>query len=447
VRQLSENVILEHLSRVLTVETAMIAMLLQTLRHPDQADQPALEVFFDGEFPRLDLDLQVLPVYPALRQMLWHLHKIGALATAGKLGRQDMELLLDPETESDWFDLESLPFEPLETPAPGQWQAFLRLLTALRLNRFFPSATSLFQFLASDRATVDEALQELADLLPWNLEDLRFLAGPQALNLTVADTRNVGWLERIEAVLETARRASASAARIWDWSNLEGSFADRLVRARDIRHAAQAKLGDSQWAKAAEPAGRELRAARRDALQGYVIARFSAFSTPFDIYQRYLIDTEINPCFMTSRIKQAIASVQLFVQRIWLSMEGTLRFPFEVQKEVWEWMKNYRVWEANRKVFLYPENWLQSDFLDRKSPFFKELESELLQDAITQENSERAYRNYLAKLDGVARLEMAGMYAEGARLHVFARTQGEPPQYFYRVREAGGVWSALVSAR
>ncbi len=24
----------------------------------------------------------------------------------------------------------------------------------------------------------------------------------------------------------------------------------------------------------------------------------------------------------------------------------------------WEWRKNYRVWDANRKIFLYPENWI-----------------------------------------------------------------------------------------
>lgn len=25
----------------------------------------------------------------------------------------------------------------------------------------------------------------------------------------------------------------------------------------------------------------------------------------------------------------------------------------------WTWRRNYRVWEANRKVFAYPENWLE----------------------------------------------------------------------------------------
>jgi hypothetical protein len=27
----------------------------------------------------------------------------------------------------------------------------------------------------------------------------------------------------------------------------------------------------------------------------------------------------------------------------------------------WKWRKNYRVWDANRKVFLYPENWMEPE--------------------------------------------------------------------------------------
>jgi len=35
----------------------------------------------------------------------------------------------------------------------------------------------------------------------------------------------------------------------------------------------------------------------------------------------------------------------------------------------WEWMKNYRVWEANSKVFLYPANWIEPELRDDKSAF------------------------------------------------------------------------------
>jgi hypothetical protein len=27
----------------------------------------------------------------------------------------------------------------------------------------------------------------------------------------------------------------------------------------------------------------------------------------------------------------------------------------------WQWLRRYRVWEANRKVFLYPENSLEPE--------------------------------------------------------------------------------------
>src|SRR5882762_6898578 len=27
----------------------------------------------------------------------------------------------------------------------------------------------------------------------------------------------------------------------------------------------------------------------------------------------------------------------------------------------WQWRKNYRVWDANRGIFLYPENWIEPE--------------------------------------------------------------------------------------
>ena len=51
--------------------------------------------------------------------------------------------------------------------------------------------------------------------------------------------------------------------------------------------------------------------------------------------------------------------------------------------EQWKWMKNYRVWEANRKVFLFPENWIEAGLREDKSFLFTELENELLQNELT----------------------------------------------------------------
>ncbi len=32
----------------------------------------------------------------------------------------------------------------------------------------------------------------------------------------------------------------------------------------------------------------------------------------------------------------------------------------------WQWLKRYRVWDANRKIFVYPENWIEPEL--RSSP-------------------------------------------------------------------------------
>ena len=31
------------------------------------------------------------------------------------------------------------------------------------------------------------------------------------------------------------------------------------------------------------------------------------------------------------------------------------------EPKTWNWLKRYRVWEANRRVFLFPENWIEPE--------------------------------------------------------------------------------------
>ena len=54
-------------------------------------------------------------------------------------------------------------------------------------------------------------------------------------------------------------------------------------------------------------------------------------------------------------------------------------------------MKRYRVWQANREVFLWPENWLYPELRDDQSPFFQQMMSSLLQGDITDDAAASAY--------------------------------------------------------
>ena len=52
--------------------------------------------------------------------------------------------------------------------------------------------------------------------------------------------------------------------------------------------------------------------------------------------------------------------MQLFVQRCLMNLEPRVAAS-SINAQHWKWMNRYRVWEANRKVFLYPENWIEPE--------------------------------------------------------------------------------------
>ena len=219
--------------------------------------------------------------------------------------------------------------------------------------------------------------------------------------------------------------------------------------AQEVRNLLKSKYGNKEWLNVIQPISDRLRTKRRDALVAWLLANSNAgkWQSANDIYELLLIDVEMEPCMVTSRIKQAISSVQLYIDRCLMHLEkdkvGVI-IPGEAFSSQWHtWRKQYRVWEANRKIFLYPENWIEPDLRDDKSPFFKELESQLKQNEITEDTAKEALIAYLQKLDAVANLEMVGLFndEEINIVHVFGRTQNIPHEYFYRKQE-NSVWSA-----
>ncbi|MEJ7711903.1 MAG: neuraminidase-like domain-containing protein [Pyrinomonadaceae bacterium] len=237
------------------------------------------------------------------------------------------------------------------------------------------------------------------------------------------------------------KRLGASADQCLSWARRSPTGDD----ARELMSVVRAKYDAAQWLDVAKALRDSLRERQRSALVAYLVQTLGVRDAD-ELYERFLIDVEMSSCMMTTRIKQAISAVQLFIQRCLMNLESDVSLTPVEAKEWAQWRKWYRVWEANRKVLLYPENWIEPELRDDKSPFYKELESELLQSDVTMATAEDAFLHYLEKLDQVARLEIAGMYLQKEQsqpdvLHVFGRTYAIPYSYFYR-RQADKVWSA-----
>jgi hypothetical protein len=260
----------------------------------------------------------------------------------------------------------------------------------------------------------------------------------------LAGLKHFGQFSRVYDALSLIRQMGISANALIKATANEPTG----VIVRDFQSALRARFDAADWRDLVQPINDEMRGLQRDALVAYILHQMRSnpasehIDTPEKLFEYFLMDVQMEPCMQTSRIRHALSSAQLFIERCLMNLEPRVD-PGSVNADQWEWMKRYRVWEANRKVFLYPENWLEPELRDDKSPFFKEIESELLQSDITEEAARAAVLNYLSKLDEVAKLEPCGIHhvpADPAKRtseidHIIARAGGANRKYYYRRRE------------
>jgi hypothetical protein len=291
----------------------------------------------------------------------------------------------------------------------------------------------------------------------------------------VVGLRNVMSLSNVAAIaldqFDQAARMAATlgvdgdtfAALISDDYDILSHAADALIAA--IR----SRIADEQTLTAKlDELEQPIREAKRNALADYLLNSLAVklWSSFDDLYEYFLIDINAGGCETTSPVVAATMSAQLYVYRAIMNLEQdalaaddpkhfVLTMPPDAAEE-WDWRKNFRVWQANRKVYLWPENYLQPDLRDDKTPLFEEIEQELLQTGLSDQNVFDAYTKYLAGLTEVSSLAIAGAYHEyltaepekaNAKggvtdvLHLFGCTADDPPIYYYRTCQnliAGG---------
>jgi hypothetical protein len=205
------------------------------------------------------------------------------------------------------------------------------------------------------------------------------------------------------------------------------------------------KAGTSlrDWTEVARSLYNPVANALRDACVEYLIVNDPAgtqLQDPNDVYEHLLTDVQMDASTDTSKIVEAINSIQLFYHRALMRLEQVPDVVAGNLKRWWPWMKNYRIWEANRKVFLHPENYIRPELRTEKSPAFEALEEKLLQDEVTAITVRSGYQQYLESFHEIARLRIVGgyryAYDDGGSTYreVFMTgvSRTEPPVYYYR---------------
>ena len=415
-----------------------------------------------------------------VQTVLTRLYKSALICDALKLSRTDLPLLRKGATDDT--GLSGLDFNSLPVAAtnPAEVTTFAKLLTG------FEQLLALVQLRGIARGAGD-MLNHYAALnfaatttVPWtkaaanqvlitglNIKAQDVENAATQLHITTADQyRDPIVLKQLIELLVVLKQLDTTMEAVYSSSAPSlidpNGFASVSPNDRDAnaaRELLRAKYGESQWHDLIKPIADKLRERQRNALLDYLIAQSSlprvGDTNPLlltgprlrdanDVYEFYLIDVQTSSCLKTTRLLQATAAAQLFIQRLLLNLEHNLPLT-EDKRALWEWMHNYRVWEANRKVFLYPENWLLPELRDDKTSTFDKMESAFTEGEPSRELIRGALLGYVEDLGELAQINVIAMYADYrslpdesgknvviCTLYVIGRTADQPYQYHWR---------------
>jgi peptidoglycan hydrolase-like protein with peptidoglycan-binding domain len=375
------------------------------------------------------------------------LAKVLQLILGFGISEREVRYLLTHAADFDNLDLGKLPVSEIND-ATVLFQRFLRLANYALLKRDLASNTDDLVGVFETKK-LDEIHKRIGDLTRRDPNTIQ--ATVKALALNITDFANEQGLQRLWEGLQLIEKLGVPAEAVARWTNIVKSpktlaeEKQRIDIARDLKNTVKARYEPENWQRIAQPIFDNLRQRQRDALVAYILHRHG-FERIEQLFEYFLIDPGMEPVVQTSRIRLAISSIQIFIQRCLLNLEPKVH-PSVINSKQWQWMKRYRVWEANRKIFLFPENWLEPEFRDDKTNLFQELEGALLQGDVSNDLAEDAFFQYLKKLKELAKLDIVTMYCEEKpdppslnALHVIGRTSNTPHKYFYR-RYAHQMWT------
>jgi len=442
------------------LELVKIALKYAILKQPAPGTSFLSDILSDDAL--IDVDVtHTIPVLPAITsaafpdqyRALRLAHKLFPLVNSFKLENQDVEWFFKNNKDLGWFEWDSIPYQAAQVAISyAKYIAFAEMIDLLRQLTPVPNPADIehpisfftiaSMLLPTSGATRNQFVEAFSLLTGYAKEDVDAI---DAHLFPVFNLNNYKDTKAWKAVIDCAehlRKLGSTVAQVQSYINLVLTSVETQL----LRAALKARYDEDTWLSTLKEIMDAIRPQKRDALVAYLLAENPEVKTENDLYDYFLVDVEMESCMPSSRIVQAHGTIQLFVQRCLMGLEPKAAADVnnDVGWEQWKWMKNYRVWEANRKVFVYPENWIEAELRDDKSFLFTELENEIQQNELTEFTAEDALIRYLEKLDNIAFLEvMATWYQTDIKtMHVFARTKGgDPAIYYYRRFEKERYWT------
>lgn len=447
--------LLVRLGQTMALDSQVTAQFVSTWLHSNS--KLLLDVFLDKSLLLSSSATAITRVlYPTLFDGYTKLHKAAMVVNKFTLTVKQLGWLFNYKL---WLDLDNLPLQlvPAGTTTDlfAKWE---RLSTLTKLRDTFPGGEDALDRIFSlarqpgvSKQTVFDAIVKWTN---WNAADLESITGATGYKFTFPTAyEDEVALSKLVQYFTVLQKVGCSSADVAQLATPDATEPQSRIAVQTVK----SKYDQPTWETVSRPLRNILRDKQRQALVAYLLANPPSSGITWrndnDLFAYYLIDVDMGPCQLTSRIKQAVCSVQLFVQRCLMNLEPDVLADTEVEDEWLEWdswLKSQVISSANRQIYMNPENFLDPSLRDDKTPFFTDFENDLQQNNITNDLAETAFGNYLEKLHEVSRLKVLSYYHETENtgtgvqgvdnLHVFAVTRGTPRDVYCRVRRNANIW-------
>jgi len=452
-----------HTATSAALTNSVSAVILTTLQVPGTT-QTLLAVLGDPAFTSSAVPLAPVS-FPSQYLAVQLFDKVAVLVRGLQLVAADLTWLIANGPAYGGLDFTQLPVTSAQ--ATSSLANLLSTLLLIKLERLWNSAhaappSSAVQTLydvigavAAGGFSESQAQSALATITGWPAADIASFA--RALGLTYpANYLQPAAYDALRTLEAMAITAGASAMQLVAWAAVppDEPTAESLAAGTLGVLKAQQPSSDA-WVALAPTVMNPIRERRAAALQAWLIGQRDGSSNLIygdtnGLFDYFLIDTQMSSCQVTSRVVQAYIAVQIFVERCLMNLEAPAINVDPNQDETWNWwnwMSRYRIWEANREVFLYPENWLIESQRPNRTEIYQKLEQEVRQGESTTDYLETVVLNYIDRLDGLAHLLVTGTYQDPATgdIYVVARTQADPPVFYYRTySSANDTWNGWI---
>ncbi|ECU0370257.1 hypothetical protein DHU24_18765 [Salmonella enterica] len=194
----------------------------------------------------------------------------------------------------------------------------------------------------------------------------------------------------------------------------------------------------------------ELNQGYRSALLAYYIGQYAPNSgdatlsnmikTSDDVYEYLLIDPLVTNDVQTSRVAQAMSSIQQYINGIALNMEPGYDTQALDTMQLKRWNNGadqYAVWGGYVELDSYPENYIDPTLRQDQTSCFNDLITELNQKTFSNDTAQQAVMGYLNHFEQVANLTIVSGYTDDkdqtkGTYYLLGKSTSSPVQYYWR---------------